>query len=443
VAVAGRRLLPLAIPAARGTLTPTVAGTAIAAGCQELGATYVKLGQLLASAPGVVGDDFSATFRGLLDDGPPVPFDQVRATIESELGAPLDTLFESLDPAPLAAASMAVVHRGRLHDGRRVAVKVLRPGIDDVLAADLRLLRPILAEVAAVAQTPESRVAVELVDGLREQLHEELDLRRELLAMVEFRAVLEALGQGDLVVPAPHPDFSSRRVLTMQLLDGVAIDDLAAAEARGIDPAPLVAALVRTWFLSAIRHGAFHGDVHAGNLLLLDDGRIALLDWGIVGRLDDVTQRLFRSVVAGVLGDEEAWSVAAEIMIGRLFTAEQLRANPVTVDQTVPLVRARTSAMLTRPLGDVNLAELLDGPPVPVPEIPWPAPHVALGRFLARRLRIPVTDHTADLPTFDRSMFLLVKQLVYFNRYGKQHLADQPLLHEDDKDAYRRALDLS
>jgi predicted unusual protein kinase regulating ubiquinone biosynthesis (AarF/ABC1/UbiB family) len=426
----------------RRSLTPAQLSSALAASFQRLGATYVKFGQLIASAPGVVGAEFADGFRALLDGAPPVPFHQVRATIERELGRPIDDLFAGYEETPIAAASMAVVHRAELPDGRLVAVKVLRPGIEQVLDDDLAILRSLAAEMAASVQTFEARMAVDLVTGLREQLAQEVDFTLERAAMDEARQIVATLGEATLVVPAPIPELCSRRVLTMEYLDGVAIDDLAAIERMGHEVRPVVLALVRAWFASVLRYGTFHGDVHAGNLMVLADGRIGILDWGIVGRLDDTTRDLFRLMVAGSLGDEEAWQPAAELMLGRMFTPEQLVELGITAADTVPLMRARVGGMLSRPFHEVNLAEMLEGPPVPVDLGERPPPRVVLRRLAARRLRRSNGAHEAGAApaiAFDRQMFLLTKQLAYFERYGKLYLGDLPLLH--DPEVFRRFLE--
>ena len=177
-----RRLAPVL---ARQALARKIDKGALAAAmriaCEELGATYVKFGQLVASAPGVVGEEVADEFRNLLDRGPGVPFDQVRRIIELELGRPMRDLFREFDEKPVAAASIAVVHRAVLHSGEIVAVKVLRPGIASTVSADLDLMGPVIRFLAEQG-SDQAAVLHNYLVGLRSQISEELDLRNEALA---------------------------------------------------------------------------------------------------------------------------------------------------------------------------------------------------------------------------------------------------------------------
>jgi predicted unusual protein kinase regulating ubiquinone biosynthesis (AarF/ABC1/UbiB family) len=435
--VAARGGAPFVIDRVRRRDPSAAAYERLAAGCQELGATFVKLGQLVASAPGLVGDDVATAFRPLLDQGRPVPFADVRRVVEADLGAPLAGRFADFSPEPLAAASLAVVHEATLPGGRRVAVKVLRPGIEGLVAADLGLVRPVADQLAAASGVRQAYLFLGLVEGLAEQLGEELDLRNEVAAMEAMRALLADLDEPRLTVPEPLPELSGRRVLTMELLDGVAIDDDAALAANGIDARPLLEAMVRAWFLGLIRTGTFHGDIHAGNVLLLRDGRAGILDWGIVGRLSPETHMFFRRMLDGVLGDESAWPDVARNLIGRFVPADHPLAGSVQLDDVAAIARERAHAFLTRPFGEVSLAEVMEGPPLPADLIEdrWPSLPVLAGRWAGARLRLPTRRVPPAVPDFDRGMFLLVKQLVYFERYGRRHMADRALF--DDAELHR------
>jgi predicted unusual protein kinase regulating ubiquinone biosynthesis (AarF/ABC1/UbiB family) len=400
---------------------------------EDLGATFVKLGQLVASSPGVFGERAADEFRSCLDTGPVVPVETVRRTIETTLGAPLGDAFAALEEAPIGRASIAVVHRATLRDGRTVAVKVLRPGIEATVATDLRLMAPLLDFLAFRVGVPEAGQLVRMLDGFREQLREELDLRNEARAMAHHRALAAALGLDRIVVPAPVPALSGRRVLVMDWLDGVPIDDRAAIAALGLDPRPLLDQLVRAWFITALRDGTFHADAHAGNILLLRDGRVGVVDWGIVGRLDARTLRFLRRLVEGALGDASAWDdVAAEL----LANYGPALVEGLGLDRTglAAFARSIVEPMLTRPFGEVSLGAFLaawqgnvaaaEGRPVERPT--WRQRLARLRR--QRALHVGVARHGGRGTRFDRGTFLLAKQLLYFERYGKMFLADTSLL---------------
>ncbi|MEB2285086.1 MAG: hypothetical protein B6D46_10135 [Polyangiaceae bacterium UTPRO1] len=434
LALAARRLGP---PLARRTLRRSTEPQAFARPLrllfESLGATFVKFGQLVASAPGVFGDSVAEEFRSCLDTGPPVPVGDVRAEIEATLGRPLADVFAEFDPEPIGRASMAVVHRATLPDGRMVAVKVLRPGIERTIAVDLRLMGPLLDVLAFRIGIPEAGQLVRMLDGFHEQLTEELDLQNEARAMEHHRELAHALRLDRIVIPAPYPELSGRRVLVMDFLDGVPIDDRARMAALGLDARPLLEQLVRAWFLTALRDGTFHADTHAGNILVLRDGRVGVLDWGIVGRLDARTLRFLRRTVAGALGDESAWLDIAD----EFFTSygPALRDGlGLDRDGLAAFARSVVEPMLTRPFGEVSLGRFLAAWQGNVADpAAAPPPHPSWRRFLARlkrqrALHVGVARHGGRGTAFDRGTFLLAKQLLYFERYGKMFLGDTSLL---------------
>ncbi len=413
--VARRRLGPIAARRAlRQPVTPTEVARPMREAFAELGVTYVKLGQLIASAPSLFGAEVATEFRTLLDDGRPVSFDRVCHEVERALGRPLDAVFATLDPDPIGQASMAVVHRGELLDGTLVAVKVLRPGIERKIAADFVLMGWLLPRIASRIAGAHAEVVPTLLAGLRTQLCEELDLRNEARVMEHFNTLLDEIDLPTVVVPRPYPHLSARRVLTMEWLDGVAIDDVGAVEDFGVDPTPLVADIVKAFFLTAVRYGIFHGDVHAGNLLLLRDGRVAILDWGIVGRLDATNQAHLRSVIGAALGDEAAWQTVIDRALEQVGPVLEQRLG-LTPDQQGPFIRAVIEPLFTRPFGEVQLSTLLLGP---------------------EELRGDAAlEPMADLPPmdperFDRNMMLLTKQLLYFERYGQMYLSQHSLFDD-------------
>lgn len=403
---------------------------------EELGATYVKFGQIIASAPAIVGPDVAEEFRSCLDSGPPLPFATVRRIVERETGMALEQGFAAFERAPFAAASMAVVHRARLHDGSEVAVKVLRPGMARLVAADLDLMEPFFRALArqGIGQVIE---LVNYLVGLREQIREELDLRNEQRSMAYFRHLFARFRLDTLVIPRVHEALSTRRVLTMEYLHGSAIDDLAAVEAQGLDPKPLVDQLLQAWCLSALLAGVFHADIHAGNLLLLPDGRLGMLDWGIVARLDPGTYNVIRGMVSVALGNEQAWDEIVAFVTRMQGTVLQETLG-LDEAQIARMVRAIVEPVLMRPLAEASMAALFasaddmmvaaTGEPLARRTVRerWRA-----NRAVAAANRL-VMKNGYTTSQWRRQSFLTAKQLLYLERYGRMYMPERAVLGDTD-----------
>lgn len=267
----------------------------------HLGPTFIKMGQILSSGEGIFPEELVQEFRQLRDRVPPESFERVRATVEADLGQTIESLFSSFDREPVAAASIAQVHRATLRTGEEVVVKVQRPGIALTVGRDLSAmawLAPFLTgriPVAALANPPA------IVELLAETIVEELDFRLEAQNMLDVATVLDHGGQQAMVVPRPHPTLVTKRVLVMERLDGFAFDDVDGMRAAGIDTAAVVRAGIVTLFEGSMIYGVFHGDLHGGNLVVLPDGRVGLLDHGITGRFGDVQRVAFLRMLMGAL----------------------------------------------------------------------------------------------------------------------------------------------
>ncbi len=271
---------------------------------ERLGPTYIKLGQIISSGEGLFPEELVAEFKKLRDQVPAESFADVRAVVESDLGAPLDDVFESFDREPLAAASIAQVHRARLRTGEDIVVKVQRPTINELVHEDLRVmawLAPFLVgriPVAALANPPA------LVELFAETITEELDFRLEAENMLDVARSFAELGQRGYVIPRPHPTLVTPRVLVMERLDGFAFYEVERMNEAGVDTKAVVRTGMVGFMEGAMIHGIFHGDLHGGNLFVLPDGRVALLDFGITGRMDEPKRLAFlRLQVAASLND--------------------------------------------------------------------------------------------------------------------------------------------
>jgi len=445
--VTTRHVLPVARDRAkaRNVRPPTTVEVArpICAVFEELGTTFMKFGQLVASSPGMFGDDVAAEFRSCLDTGAVVAFDDVRNSIQDDLGMRLEYAYAWFDPEPIGRASIAVVHRARLHDGTDVAVKVLRPGIEARVSVDMDLFQPLLEYIARVTGEYLAAQMLQVFEGFRLQLGEELDLRNEARAIHHMAALLDRVDLPLVCVPTVYDEFSGSRTLTMQFFDGVPVDDLSRIEELGYDPAPVVSQTVKGFLMTAIRWGFFHGDVHAGNLLLLGDGRLGIIDWGIIGRLDDDTHQFFRRVVEAALGDDDAWHHIAAHAI-KTYGPVLEEGLGMSHDDLTQFMKMTLEPLLRAPFGQVSLAEIINAPQAKVAEargiqaerMTLPA---ILKRFKEQRqVRALAVESGAIESEFERGVFLLTKALMYFERYGKLYMSDVGLF--EDEEFFRAAL---
>ncbi|MBI2168015.1 MAG: AarF/ABC1/UbiB kinase family protein [Actinobacteria bacterium] len=278
---------------------------------EGLGTTYIKLGQILSSGEGIFPEEVVREFRLCRDQVPPEPLSAVKQVVEEDLGGPVGQFFARFDPSPLAAASIAQVHAATLHSGEQVVVKVQRPHVASLVRRDIQAMSW-LAErlvgrikLAALANPPA------IVELFAETILEELDFRLEAESMLDIARVLADTNQRAIVVPRPHPELVTRRVLVMERLDGFSFEDVTGMRQAGIDTHGVVRAGLISVMEGSLLHGIFHGDLHGGNMFVQPDGRVALLDYGITGRLTEEQRvALLRLLVAAISNDIRTQIVA-------------------------------------------------------------------------------------------------------------------------------------
>jgi ubiquinone biosynthesis protein len=251
----------------------------------ELGPTFVKFGQLLSTRPDVVPPDIVVELRGLQDDVRPFPFTQIREVIEAELGLTLEQAFLRFDEQPIAAASIGQVHRAMLPNGHEVAVKVQRPNAPRQIESDLALLYQAARMIKERVRALDFIDAHALVDEFARSIRQELDYKLEARHAETFRR--DFADSELVVVPKVYRDYSSARMLTLEYLDGVQLVDLDYETTPLEERRELAYLVTQTWMEMIFEHGFFHGDPHPANVLVLDGGRIGLVDFGLAGKLTD------------------------------------------------------------------------------------------------------------------------------------------------------------
>ncbi|HEX3147645.1 MAG TPA: AarF/ABC1/UbiB kinase family protein [Gemmataceae bacterium] len=264
----------------------------------ELGTTFIKVGQVLGTRPDIVSPNLADELSKLQTDTPPDPPEVVRQTIADELGRPPEELFAEFETTPIASASIGQVHGGILHDGRRIVVKVMRKGIQDKVARDLDLLAG-LAELAERYYEPSRAYRpTSTVRQFRKSINRELDFTAERKSLERFARNFTS--ESGVKFPAPVAELSSRRVLTMERLDGIhglRLREVAAPEAS---PGDIAMRAARIYLQMIFQDGFYHADPHPGNYLVLDGGVLGLLDAGMVGRLDEELRDRLESLIVAV-----------------------------------------------------------------------------------------------------------------------------------------------
>jgi predicted unusual protein kinase regulating ubiquinone biosynthesis (AarF/ABC1/UbiB family) len=374
-------------PAARRALADAAA-TGLVEAFMALGPTYVKLGQMIASSPGMFPAPLADACLRTLDDVPPFPADEAIAIVEDDLGAPAADLFAEVDPVPLSAASIAQVHACVLRDGRPAVLKVQRPAIADRMNRDLRIMYR-LARLVDRTRTGHLLNAPGIVEDLHQVTNEELDFTLEADRQARFRDNIGAFGDNAwITAPEVYADHCGPRVICMERLFGTPMDRFADVRARGIDGELVLRRGLKVWMESALVHGPFHGDVHAGNIWVLDDGRAAYLDFGIMGELPPAHRDAVRAGQYTVMIDGDYTRVV------RSWQAIGILGPDVgPVEDVAARLKAVLDPMFDLAIGEVSLAELL-------------RQQVELQREYGARAA--------------RELVLVSKQLMYFERYAKE-----------------------
>jgi aarF domain-containing kinase len=353
--------------------------------CEDLGPTFIKFGQIIASSAGMFPDPYVKEFQKVLDRVKPFPFEDVQRTLEEEFGSEKAAHLVDIQPKQLASASIAQVHTAKLRDGTPVVIKVQRPGIIARCMADMRIMRRVAGWVARFKKDAELANPVGIVDDFTNTLTEELDFRKEAANLDRFNEIMRELGHKNIRAPVPQHEYTTRKVLVMEKFSGLRVDRFEEIKAQGIDGEGKLVDGLRAWFQCVVFYGFFHGDVHAGNLMLLDDDTIGFLDFGIVGRFDDKARYLVTDyMIAFASGN---YKRLAEIIV-------EMAGKPADLDMDgfVKDLGETYSPLLKLSFAEVNYADFLPG------------------------IQRTASRHRMKMPN---EFILITKQLLYFDRYAK------------------------
>jgi ubiquinone biosynthesis protein len=318
---------------------------------EELGATFIKLGQILSTRPDLLPPEYQAEFAKLQDAAPLIPIESVREAIVSELGQPIEAVFATFDPVPLAAASIGQAHAATLLDGTEVVVKVRRPGVVEQVDEDLEILQNIATTASRRWEFASQYDLVSLVEEFAETLRAELDYLREGRNAERFAA--NFAGDATVHIPRIFWETTTSRVLTLERIRGIKINDLAALDTSGIDRTVVAEQAARIILKMVFEDRFFHADPHPGNFFIEPGGRIGLIDFGMVGMVDERTQEHLVRVILAVTSQDADRLADAFLDLG--ITNQQVDRSLLGHD-----LEQLVSRFYGQPLGEIALGPLLE-----------------------------------------------------------------------------------
>ncbi|XP_020677505.1 uncharacterized aarF domain-containing protein kinase At5g05200, chloroplastic [Dendrobium catenatum] len=376
---------------------------------ERMGATYIKLGQFIASAPTIFPAEYVEEFKSCFDRAPAVPFNVIESILREELGRPLDSIYEYVDPVPIASASIAQVHGARLRTSREeVVIKVLKPGIEDILVADLNFVY-ITARIFEFLNPELRRISlVGIVEDIKASMLEEVDFQKEAINIETFRRYLETMGlERQAKAPKVYQHCSTRRVLTMERLYGVPLTDLDSINSLVPDPEMTLVTALNVWFGSLIACETFHADVHAGNLWLLRDGRIGFLDFGIVGRISPKTWAAIEIFLSSFASEDYEEMASALIEMGATEQNVDVKAFARDLEKIFATIQDLDTEIIVATSRGPNSRAAV-------------AANVVVDERQMNVLFLDVVRVSESYGLrFPREFALLLKQLLYFDRYTR------------------------
>ena len=382
----------------RGRSFATAASEGVVEGFDQLGPTFVKLGQLIASSPSLFPAPLADACLKMLDEVRPFDPATVRRLVEEELGAPPEEIFASFDDVPLSAASIAQVHACTLLDGRDAVIKLQRPDISHRMNTDLRIQYFLATRLLNRFTFAQRANVVGMVQDLHEVTNQELNAALEAHRQTSFRDHIGAFGDNEgITAPEVYWDHCGPHLICMERMRGVPMDEFDRIAELGVDGELILRRGIKVWVEAALVHGTFHGDVHAGNLWVLEDGRSSYLDFGIMGELPELWRDTMREILYTSTIDQDYRRVV------RAY--QRVGVIPDDVD---PEVAGPAIAMVMEPMLTQGVASM------------------SLGDQLKANLEL-AKQYGATAP---KELLLVSKQLMYFERYARTLAPDYVLARD-------------
>ncbi|AAM25031.1 2-octaprenylphenol hydroxylase [Thermoanaerobacter thermohydrosulfuricus] len=319
---------------------------------EELGPTFIKMGQILSTRSDILPKDIIKELEKLQDKAPAFSFDEVKSVIQNEFGESLEEAYAEFEPTPLAAASIAQVHKALLWSGKTVVVKVQRPGIEKIIAQDMRILEDIAKFVDNHTKYGKIYNFTKMVEDFKKRLEEELDFRIEGENAEKFKK--NFLKDKKVKIPSIIWTHTTRRVLTMEYIGGIPLNDFNAIDEAGLDRGAIARNLAKSVLNQILRDGFFHGDPHPGNIMVLEDGTIAFLDFGMVGSLSPERKRQFSKMLLGIVYKNSRMIIESIIDLN----AVTLNVNMKKLEKDINNLRDRYVEI---PLEKLKVGEVLNG----------------------------------------------------------------------------------
>lgn len=355
---------------------------------QDLGSTYIKLGQLVASSPTLFPVEYVEAFQTCLDQTPAIPYAEIEKILEQELGNKLAKTFLTIEKTPLGSASIAQVHAATLWNGDKVVIKVQKPGVKEILSTDFQFLY-IATQLLELLSNKAWKTSVnDIVEEIRNGMLEECDFYKEAKNIEEYREFIKRAGITQVVVPKVYHEISTDKILVMERFYGVPLSDTEGVRKLSPDPEFALMQALNTWFMSLQQCQIYHADLHAGNVMMLNDGRIGFIDFGIVGRLSPRTWEGLTSL---------AVCVPAEDFDGLALALSKIGAtkNEIDLKQFANDLRNFWQKLSS---DDMAMSDELD----------------SFWKSLTLDLSAISAKHGIRFP---REFTLLIKQFLYFDRY--------------------------